>query len=60
MPRQVLNLHTTEEAYQRIERSLLTDSELGNIATGRPGKVGYMPSDPANYNEAVSLSLIHI
>ena len=54
MPRQVLNLHTTEEAYERIEYSLLTDSELGNIATGRPGEVGYMPSDPANYKKAVS------
>ena len=54
MPRQVLNLHTTEEAYERIEHSLLTGSELGNIGMGRPGEVGYMPSDPANYNEAVS------
>ena len=31
-----------------------TGSELGNIATSRPGEVGYMPSDPAKYNEAVS------
>ena len=53
VPRQVLNLHTTEEAYERIEHSLLTGSELGNIGMGRPGEVGYMPSDPANYNEAV-------
>ena len=36
VPRQVLNLRTTEEAYERIEHSLPTDSELGNIATGRP------------------------
>ena len=34
--------------------NLLTGSELGNIGTGRPGEMGYMPSDPANYNEAVS------
>ena len=54
MPRQGLNLHTTEEAYERIEHSLLTGSELGNIGTSRPGEVGYMPSDPANYKEAVS------
>ena len=54
MPRQVLNLHTTEEAYERIEHSLLTGSELRNIGTDRPGEVGYMPSDPANYNEEVS------
>ena len=53
MPRQVLNLHTTEEAYERIEHSLLTGSELGNIWMGRPVEVGCMPSDPANYNEAV-------
>ena len=54
VPRQVWNLHTTEEAYERIEHFLLTSSELGNIGTGRPGEVGYMPSDPVNYNEAVS------
>ena len=54
MPRQVLHLHTTEEAYERIEHSLLTGSKLGNIATSRPGEVGYMPSVPANYNEAMS------
>ena len=54
MPRQVLDLYTTEEAYERIEHSLLTGSELGNIGTGRPGEVGYMPCDLANYNEAVS------
>ena len=54
VPRQVLNLHTTEQAYERIDYSLMTGSELGNIATGRPGEVGYMPSDPANYNEEVS------
>ena len=28
VPRQVLNLHTTEEAYERIEHSLLTGSCL--------------------------------
>ena len=33
--------------------NLLTGSELGNIGTGRPGEVSFMPSDPANYNEAV-------
>ena len=54
MPRKVLSLHTTEEAYERIEHSLLTGSELGNIATSRSGEVGYMSSDPADYNEAVS------
>ena len=54
VPRQVLHLHTTEEAYERIEHSLLTGSKLGNIATSRPGEVGYMPSVPANYNEAMS------
>ena len=37
-----------------MENSPLTGSELGNIATGRPGEVGYTPSDPANVNEAVS------
>ena len=40
--------------YKRQEHFLLTSSELGNIGTGRPGEVGYMPSDPVNYNEAVS------
>lgn len=54
VPRQVLNLCTTEETYERTERALVTGSELGNIGTGRPGEVGYMPSDPANYDEAVS------
>ena len=54
VPRQVLNLHTTEEPYERVEHSLLTGSKLGNIATSRPGEVGYMPSVPANYNEAMS------
>ena len=54
MPRQVLDLYTTEEAYERIEHSLLTGSELRNIGTDRPGEVGYMPSDPANYNEATT------
>ena len=48
MPRQVLDLHKTEEAYDRIEHSLLTRSELGNIRTGRLGEVSYMSSDPAN------------
>ena len=51
-------LHTTteecEKAYERIEYSLLTGSELASVGTGTPGSVGYMPSDPANYNEAVS------
>ena len=42
VPWQVLNLHTTEEAYERIVHSLLTGSELGNIGTGRPGEVGYL------------------
>ena len=48
VPRQVLDLHKTEEAYDRIEHSLLTRSELGNIRTGRLGEVSYMSSDPAN------------
>ena len=51
-------LHTTteecEKAYERIEYSLLTGSELASVGTGTPGSVGYMSSDPANYNEAVS------
>ena len=49
-----MNLHTTEEAYEWIEHSLLTGSELGSVGTGSPGAVGYMPPDPASYNEAVS------
>ena len=48
MPWQVLNLHTTEEAYEGREHSLLTGSRLGNIGMGRPGEVGYMASDPEN------------
>ena len=51
-------MHTTteeyEKAYERIEHSLPTGSELASVGTGTPGSVGYMPSDPANYNEAVS------
>ena len=54
VPRQVFNLHTTKEADGQIEHSLLTGCELGNIGRGRLGEVGYMPSDPATYNEAVS------
>ena len=46
-------LHTTteecEKAYERIEHSLLTGSELASVGTGTPESVGYMPSDPANY-----------
>ncbi|CAB1108204.1 unnamed protein product [Ectocarpus sp. CCAP 1310/34] len=45
-------LHTTEEAYERIEHALLTGGELGNMGTGSPGEVGYMHSDPANYDKA--------
>ncbi|CAB1106814.1 unnamed protein product [Ectocarpus sp. CCAP 1310/34] len=52
---QRLNLFTTEEdAYERIEHALVTGSDVGNIGSGRPGEVGYMPADPANYDEAVS------
>ena len=58
VPPDRINLHTTteecEKAYERIEHSLLTGSELASVGTGTPGSVGYMPSDPANYNEAVS------
>ncbi|CAB1109880.1 unnamed protein product [Ectocarpus sp. CCAP 1310/34] len=44
-----MNLHTTEEAYERTEHALLTGSVLGNIGTGRPGEAGYRPADPASY-----------
>ena len=58
MPPDRINLPTTteecEKADERIEHSLLTGSELANVGTGTPGSVGYMPSDPINYNEAVS------
>ncbi|CAB1100998.1 unnamed protein product [Ectocarpus sp. CCAP 1310/34] len=50
---QRLNLFTTEEdAYERIEHALVTGSDVGNIGSGRPGEVGYMSADPANYDEA--------
>ncbi|CAB1121335.1 unnamed protein product [Ectocarpus sp. CCAP 1310/34] len=52
---QRLNLYTTEEdAYERIEHALVTGSDVGSIGSGRPGEVGNMPADPANYDEAVS------
>ena len=53
--RQVLNLHTlTEETYDRTESALITGGEIGNIGTGRPGEVGYIPADPPTYDDAVS------
>ena len=49
VPPDRINLHTTteecEKAYERIEHSLLTGSELASVGTGTPGSVGYMPSD---------------
>ena len=51
----VLNLHTlTEETYDRKESALITGGEIGNIGTGRPGEVGYIPADPPTYDDAVS------
>ena len=50
-----LNLHTlSEETYGRTEYALITGNEIGNIGTGRPGEVGYMPADPPTYDDAVS------
>ncbi|CAB1121517.1 unnamed protein product [Ectocarpus sp. CCAP 1310/34] len=49
-----MNLHTTEEVYERTEHALLTGSVLGNIGTGRPGEAGYRPADPVSYDAAVN------
>lgn len=53
-PPQRMNLFTTEEAYERMEHALVTGSDFGNVGIGRPGEVGYMPADPANYDDAMS------
>lgn len=48
------NLHMiSEEAYDQAEYAMLTGIEMGNIGTGRPGEVGYMPADPPNYDAAI-------
>ncbi|CAB1117976.1 unnamed protein product [Ectocarpus sp. CCAP 1310/34] len=49
-----MNLHTTEEAYERTEHALMTGSVLDNIGTGRPGEASYRPADPASYDAAVN------
>ena len=51
----VLNLHTLpEETYDRTGYALIIGDDIGNIGTGRPGEVGYMPADPSTYDDAVS------
>ncbi|CAB1119293.1 unnamed protein product [Ectocarpus sp. CCAP 1310/34] len=44
-PPERMNLHTTEEAYERTEHALLTGSVLGNIRTGRPDPCLYSLQD---------------
>ena len=51
--RAVMDLHTVEKAYERMEYSLIAGSVLGATGTGSPGEAGYMPPDPANYSQAV-------
>ncbi|CAB1110066.1 unnamed protein product [Ectocarpus sp. CCAP 1310/34] len=55
-PTERLNLFTfatEEEAFEQVERSLLTGSSLGNNGTGNPGEVGYRAPDPSSYDEAI-------
>ncbi|CAB1111435.1 unnamed protein product [Ectocarpus sp. CCAP 1310/34] len=33
---------------------MVTGSDFGNLGRGSPGEVGYMPADPATYDEAMS------
>eukprot|EP00752_Nemacystus_decipiens_P002677 g2503.t1 len=54
VPVERMNLFTMEGAYDRTEHALMTGIDLANIGIGRAGEVGYMPADPANYDEAVS------
>ncbi|CAB1099484.1 unnamed protein product [Ectocarpus sp. CCAP 1310/34] len=51
---QRLNLFTKEQAYERTEHAMVTGSDFGNLGRGSPGEVGYMPADPATYDEAMS------
>lgn len=50
----VLDLHTSEEAYEHAEYAMLTGSAIGSIGTGKPGEIGYMPADPPTYDAAVT------
>ena len=43
-----------EIAYDQAEYALLTESVIGNIGTGSPGEIGYMPADPPIYDAAVN------
>jgi len=38
-----------------VKHAILTGCALGNTGTVSLGEVGYMPPDPANYDEAVSV-----
>eukprot|EP00903_Cladosiphon_okamuranus_P021851 g20088.t1 len=51
---QRLNLFTKEQAYVRTEHAMVTGSDFGNLGKGSPGEAGYMPADPATYDEAMS------
>ena len=47
MASEMVNQDTSsEEVYDQAEYALITGSDIGNIETGRPGEIGYMPADP--------------
>ena len=41
-------------SYKQAEYALITGEDVGSIAAGKPGEIGYIPPEPRNNDDAVS------